>query len=208
MTQEIVHPVFADLLTGEGIGIPQLLHYQTLIKVTSSTTMAYQHQNRVIQESFAIEIKVKQMTQEIVHPVFADLLTGEGIGIPQLLHYQTLIKVTDETGRVTRSPHGVWLNLRSTISTFQTEHQSVVSLSLYETLAHVSHSLFSKAISHLHRSASFYDDFWSVYDAPSTPESPCNNKILEELNPTSDQNTLHDREAKPTKLDRFGKNPI
>ncbi|KAF3557290.1 hypothetical protein F2Q69_00015072 [Brassica cretica] len=53
MTQEIVHPVFADLLTGEGIGIPQLLHYQTLIKVTSSTTMAYQHQNRVIQESLA-----------------------------------------------------------------------------------------------------------------------------------------------------------
>ncbi|KAF3557289.1 hypothetical protein F2Q69_00015071 [Brassica cretica] len=88
------------------------------------------------------------------------------------------------------------------------QNTKVLSLSLYETLAHVSHSLFSKAISHLHRSASFYDDFWRVYDAPSTHESPCNNKILEELNPTSDQNTLHDREAEPTNLDRFGKNLI
>ena len=58
------------------------------------------------------------------------------------------------------------------------QNTKVLSLSLYETLAHVSHSLFSKAISHLHRFASFYDDFWSVYDAPSTPESPCNNKVL------------------------------
>ena len=71
MTQEIVHPVFADLLTGEGIGIPQLLHYQTLIKVTSSTTMAYQHQNRVIQESLAslwLPLWSRKVTAGMIQP--------------------------------------------------------------------------------------------------------------------------------------------
>ncbi|KAF3486363.1 hypothetical protein F2Q69_00052582 [Brassica cretica] len=58
MTQEIIHPVFADLLTGEGIRVPQLIHYQSHQKVATGMVLLTLYRFRFSVDAHPHELKL------------------------------------------------------------------------------------------------------------------------------------------------------
>ncbi|KAG2294497.1 hypothetical protein Bca52824_041166 [Brassica carinata] len=127
---------------------------------------------------------IKEQHKSFVHPVFADLLTGEGTASLKYFTIRSLIKVIEETGRA-KKPTRSLVELNPQSPPFR-QNTKMLSLS-YETLAFVSISLSSKAIHRLCCSASLSDDYWSVYDAPLSPENPCINRKSVETPPETEQ---------------------
>ncbi|WZZ02974.1 hypothetical protein YC2023_088895 [Brassica napus] len=104
MTQEIIHPVFADLLTMEGIR-----------KVTAGMVLLTIYRFHHSVDAHPRELK------SLSFSLFS--VTGlDSLYVSVIVMTPSHQLVSYELGRKTQSPLGVLAELRSTISTFQTKH--------------------------------------------------------------------------------------